>query len=265
VPSNAFEEFNLEEAKQRWLNPDEELPIGPETFLRLCTAHKVSVPPKTADALRSYVESLYACGSKFGVYSRPDAERPKREPDFGALQYQLSQALLGIVPELSLRLKVAMIPKPLYGENLRKVLTQTQWLALRRRLIEERTATCEFCGVVPPNESDIEAHEEWEYDTGRRPARATIVGLKLSCPKCHSTVHFGLQLGLVKAGKLPMSHLDELEAHFCAVNRAGKAMFNLHVQNAVDEWSRLSHRDKWRIDWGPFNSLVTGGAAAVGG
>ena len=38
---------------------------------------------------------------------------------------------------------------------------------------------------------------------------------------CHAVVHFGLQFGLVQQGKLPSSHLDRLEKHFCRVNGVG--------------------------------------------
>jgi hypothetical protein len=256
VLNNPLDDFGLEEAKQRWLNSDEELPIGPETFLRLCEAHKVAVPEKTSTTIRSLVESLYARGNRFGVTFLKDVDLPKRAPSFAGLQFALSEALIGIVPESSLRLRINMVPKALHGENLRKVLTQTQWLALRRRLIDERSAKCEYCGDVPANESDIEAHEEWEYDTRRRPARATVVGIKLACPKCHSTVHFGLQWCLVLAGKLPTSHLDRIEVHFCAVNECGKAMFSRHLDAAAEEWARLNQREKWRVDFGPVEALI---------
>jgi hypothetical protein len=130
------------------------------------------------------------------------------------------------------------------------------WSELRRSLIAERGCSCEICGFAIPNQSDVDAHEEWEYDTRKRPASATVRAIKLTCSRCHATVHFGLQFGLVQVGKLPASHLEDIEAHFCAVNKVSKAMFNVHVNAAIERWSEFNRRRSWRVDFGLYQQLV---------
>jgi hypothetical protein len=248
--------FTLEEAGRRWLDDTEDLPIGPNVFLDLCAAHNVRVTPNASDILRTCVEALYCRGNRFGLELKEGAQRPKRMPDFAQLGFQLRQALEGIVPESQLKLRVNMVPKPLHGDNLRCVFSKSVWSELRRSLIVERGCTCEICGAAIPNQPDVDAHEEWEYDIGKRPARATLVAIKLACSRCHAIVHFGLQFGLVQAGKLPASHLEDIEAHFCAVNKVGKAMFSVHVNIAIERWTELNRRTSWRVDFGPYRQLV---------
>jgi hypothetical protein len=255
MPANEYDGFSLEEARRRWLEGDE-LPIGPNVFLALCAAHDIRVTPHETEVLCTYVTGLYTRQNAFGVLSLGEENRPKRMPDFARLGLQLSAALHGIVPESQLTLRVNMVPKPLHGDNLRRTLSKSVWSELRRSLIAERGCSCEICGAAIPNQSDVDAHEEWEYDAGKRPARAALVAIRLACPRCHATVHFGLQFGLVQAGKLPASHLEEIEAHFCAVNKVGKAMFSVHVNAAIERWTELNRRRSWRVDFGPYRQLV---------
>jgi hypothetical protein len=231
-------------------------PSGLPSFLALCAAHNVRVTARASEILRTYVTGLYARGNTFGVLSVGDEDRPKRVPDFAKLCLQLSQALQGVVPESQLRLRVNMVPKPLHSDNLRRALPKSVWSELRRSLIAQRGSCCEICGAAIPSESDVDAHEEWEYDTRNRPATATVRVIKLACPLCHATVHFGLQVGLVETRKLPASHLEDIEAHFCTVNKVGKAMFNVHVDAAIERWYEFSRRRAWRVDFGPYQQLV---------
>jgi hypothetical protein len=255
IPSNEYDGFTLEEARRRWLECDE-LPIGPNVFLALCAAHKIRVTPHESEVLCTHVTGLYTRQNAFGVLSLGEENRPKRMPNFARLSLQLSAALRGIVPESQLRLRVNMVPKPLHGNNLRRALSKSVWSELRRSLIAERGCRCEICGTDIPNQTDVDAHEEWEYDAGKRPASAALVAIRLACPRCHATVHFGLQFGLVHAGKLPASHLEEIEAHFCAVNKVSKAMFDMHVNAAIERWNEFSRRRSWRVEFGSYQQLV---------
>lgn len=250
-----FEAFTLEEARARWADDSSELPIGPRLFLALCDSHKIRVTPKQRE-LERYVESLYLMGNQFGIRYLENAERPKREPSLSGLALELRDAIDGVVDESKLRLRVHMVPKPLFRENLRKYLPRATWLKLRQDLISERGCTCELCGAPVHNPSEIEAHEEWAYDPDARPARAAVTAIKLACSDCHAVVHFGLQFGLVQAGKLPASHLDRLERHFCQVNAVGKRMFEVHVNAAIQSWTKLNRKKAWQLDFGEFKRLL---------
>lgn len=253
MPPSSYEAITLDEARRRWLAENEE-PIGPGLFLDLCAAHDVRVTPHTAAVIRTYVQALYSRQNAYGVQTGKD--QPRRMPNLALLGLQLTQALRGIVLESELRLKVNMVPKLLHGNNLRRALTRSVWTDLRKSLIEERGCTCEICGAAIPNSSDVDAHEQWDYDKGKRPARATVQQILLTCPLCHATVHFGLQHGLVQTGKLPISHLEDIEAHFCTVNNVGPAMFKVHVNEAIERWSEFNRCKSWRVDFGPYQQLV---------
>lgn len=248
--------LSLEQARARWADDSAELPIGPNVFLALCAAHKVKVGPKLQEGLQQYIESLYLMGNRFGITYRQDIPRPKRGPDFGKLAWTLRDAIDGIVSESELRLRINMIPKPLFRENLRKYLTQTAWLKLRQDLISERGCTCELCGAPIANPSDVDAHEQWDYEPLARPARATVTGIKLACADCHAVVHFGLQFALVQQGKLPASRLEHLEQHFCRVNGVGPRMFSIHVNAATERWAELNEQTSWQLDFGEYSSLL---------
>lgn len=252
-----LDELSLEQARARWADDSAKLPIGPNVFLALCAAHKVKVGPKQQEGLLQYIESLYLMGSRFGIVYREDVPRPKREPNFDILGLTLRDAIDGVVSESLLRLRVNMIPQPMFRENLRKYLTRTAWTKLRQDLISERGCTCELCGVPIASASDVDAHEEWGYEPLARPARATVTGVKLACPDCHAVVHFGLQFGLVQQGKLPASHLERLQRHFCHVNGVGRRMFSIHVNAATERWAEMNGKTKWALDFGEYSGLAS--------
>jgi hypothetical protein len=85
-------------------------------------------------------------------------------------------------------LRVQLIPKPLHGINLRFAIGQDQWQKkLRARLLAaQKKLACRICGVKPEKPSDLEAHEEWSYDTSSFPAVAQIETISLICKSLSS-------------------------------------------------------------------------------
>jgi len=203
---------------------------------------------------------MSAQGNRFGVEYQSGVDLPKPMPDFTKIGQALSAALAAIV-EARLRLRVNMIPQPLFGHNLRKYLPKAGWLQLRKDLISQRGCRCELCGTSIGTESEVDAHEEWEYDAKKRPARATVTGIKLACAQCHAVVHFGLQISLVQQGKLPPSHLDVLKRHFCRVNQVGPSTFDVHFDAAFERWKLLNQRTAWHLDFGRYQHFLESRAA----
>ncbi len=130
---------------------------------------------------------------------------------------------------------ISPIPAPLWGVNLRKVLTRTEWRKVREGLIAERGLKCETCGGVQYETKDIAAHEEWEYDTSGSPAVAKLTGIRLVCWPCHAVEHFGATKSMVASGDLSDFAIEDTIAHFCRLNGVGKAEFDAHHQKAFAE------------------------------
>lgn len=151
---------------------------------------------------------------------------------------------------------ISLIPKPLYGENLRKELTQAEWSAIRKALIAERGSKCEVlnCGKEEADTSRIKAHEEWEYDTTQTPAIARVTGIKLCCWHCHAVEHFGLTGVMTLSGELPNAFEDTVE-HFCRLNGVGRDEFMAHALESFRRTAELSALE-WRVDYGSYTAQV---------
>ena len=133
---------------------------------------------------------------------------------------------------------ISPVPAPLWGVNLRSVLSRTQWRKLRESVIEERSLRCETCGQQQSEPRDIAAHEEWTYDTATAPAVAKLTGIHLSCWLCHAVEHFGATTNMVASGEVGRFAVEDAIAHFCRLNSIGRAEFEAHHNEAFAEWSR---------------------------
>jgi hypothetical protein len=156
---------------------------------------------------------------------------------------------------MSYKPAIRMVPAPLWGMNLRRMLPKSRWNKLRKNLIAECGLKCQTCGKVETESKRIFAHEEWEYDTGRTPAIARLAGLKLSCWHCHAVEHFGATGNMVRSGELTEKAIEDTIENFCRLNGVGHDEFRAHLAEAKAEWIRSSHL-QWKVDWGPFTSLV---------
>lgn len=147
------------------------------------------------------------------------------------------------------------VPLPLWGVNLRALMTRTEWRRERRTLLEGRGQRCETCGEEEELSRRIYAHEEWEYVTGGVPAVARLMGIKLSCWHCHACEHFGAVKGMVATGRLSQRAIEDTIAHFCRLNGVDEAAFHAHHREAFLKWAELNSLT-WRIDWGPYTGWV---------
>jgi hypothetical protein len=158
---------------------------------------------------------------------------------------------------MSYKPAIRMVPRPLWGMNLRRLLPKSRWSKIRQGLIAERGLKCQTCGKVETESNHIFAHEEWEYETTRSPATARLSGLKLSCWHCHAVEHFGATVNMVHGSReLTDRAIEDTIEHFCRLNSVGPNEFHAHLAEAKAEWSRLNRLD-WTIDWGSFDSLIT--------
>jgi hypothetical protein len=152
------------------------------------------------------------------------------------------------------RLQISMIPKPLYGKNLRVVLGQYRWRKLRQSLLNDNHK-CGVCETSVRNTSELNAHEEWSYIKRSKRSTARLNRISFHCNRCHGCEHFGRTLLMVKQGYLTWDQVDETIQHYCRVNRVSRNVFDLDLKKARAKWKRQSKLN-WKIDYGQFASLI---------
>src|SRR5215472_8642607 len=130
---------------------------------------------------------------------------------------------------MSSKSAIRMVPGPLWGKNLRRMLPKSQWNKIRRNAITERGLECQTCGKIETESKRIFAHEEWEYDTGPTPAMARLKGLKLSCWHFHAVEHFGATGNMVRSGELTERAIEDTIRHFCRLNGVRRNEFQAQL------------------------------------
>lgn len=146
---------------------------------------------------------------------------------------------------------IELVPVPLWGLNMRKLLPQSQWRKFRKALIERQGQQCATCGELAAR---LNAHEAWQYDERAAPM-ATLVNVSLVCWHCHHVEHWGVTKSLVAQGALTSAALQDTIDHFCRLNGVSREDFSLHEIEATKVWERRSQLS-WRIDYGPFTGWV---------
>jgi hypothetical protein len=142
---------------------------------------------------------------------------------------------------IRLRLEIELVPKPLWGRSLAKILPKKEWLALKTQRLQEKGGRCEIC-----NHTDgLQLHEIWEYDDGRHIQR--LVAFRLLCDKCHSIKHFGRTQTLAAEGKID---LKPIIVHFCKVNNCTFQDLREHWKSVYETWRERS-KHQWTQELGP--------------
>lgn len=158
------------------------------------------------------------------------------------------------LPTGRLKLKVELVPKPLWQRNLRsrEGVGKKRWDKLRRELIKEHGAHCAICGAT---ESTLEGHELWDYRENEAAGTAVLLGIEIVCADCHDIHHWGRINKLLLAGDITAERYNHLRKHFRQVNRCRQEVFDRHYSQSLRLWEARSNK-VWEIDWGPFKSSV---------
>jgi len=84
-------------------------------------------------------------------------------------------------------LEIELVPQSSHYNNLRKMLTATQWKKLRSKIIPPLENKCVICKGSSRGRS-LDLHEVWEYD--RSTGVQKLVRLEGLCASCHECKHF---------------------------------------------------------------------------
>lgn len=154
----------------------------------------------------------------------------------------------GVVSNVSkfanIRLQIEMVPKTLWNENLRYLLTNKKWgdirkLELARVSDGHGRYRCEICTL---QKESLDCHEIWHYNDGEK--IQTLKGLVMLCKKCHLIKHIGMASNLAMDG---LCNIDGLIKHFCLVNKLTPADFLEHYEEEYVRWEERS-KHEWTQD-----------------
>ena len=151
------------------------------------------------------------------------------------------------------KLRLELIPKPLWGQNLRSNVVGIgpgRWLKLSRST-RSAVGKCSVCGGT----ERLHGHENWKFVEKPRSGVAILVGVDAICTICHSIQHWGRIQQLVAIGIMSAADERRLVRHFIKVNRCTRATFERHVLRSFRDWHARS-RKKWKIDWGAFQPMI---------
>jgi hypothetical protein len=132
-----------------------------------------------------------------------------------------------------LKLTIELVPKSSWMNNVRAVLTTTQWNALRGVVCDAAYNVCEICGGVGPKHP-VECHEIWHYNEKTKVRKLT--GMLALCPDCHMVKHIGLA-GIQGKGELALKHLMQ-------INKMKKKEAEAYITKAFETW-----KDRSKLEW----------------
>jgi hypothetical protein len=164
------------------------------------------------------------------------------------------------VARRTLKLRIELIPKPLWEHNLRsgEGLGKARWDKLRRALVKEHGSRCAICGGVGKR---LNGHEVWDYREKKTVGIAVLLRVEIICVDCHDIHHWARTTKIFEAGDITAERYKYLRRHFRTVNGCRQEVFDGHFLQSVRVWEARSEKH-WKIDWGEFAPLVEQAKAA---
>jgi hypothetical protein len=158
-----------------------------------------------------------------------------------------------------MKLRIELVPKPLWGLNLRSSygLGKARWDKLRHKLIETNGAHCKICG----NTEKLHGHEVWAYREKKTVGTAVLLRVEIICIDCHDIHHWARTVKLIQAGVVKHSRDMVLRKHFRKVNGCRQQDFDNYFRRSLRIWFKRSKK-KWKLDWGVFWGQVEAAEAA---
>lgn len=135
-----------------------------------------------------------------------------------------------------------MIPQPLHGKSLSRLLKRKLWDVLGRSVRARAEGRCEICGQ---ESTRLDCHEVWSYDDERRVAR--LVGLKAVCSPCHLSTHMGRATSIGRQ--------DQAIDHLMEVNDWTWDEARPYVAHAMQEYVMRS-KNAWVLDVSDLPTIV---------
>jgi len=139
------------------------------------------------------------------------------------------------------RLSVEMIPRPIFGENLRNRLSHAEWERCKDYAKAESGGVCGICSGAGAR-GRVDCHERWEWNETVKPHVQKLIGLIALCPRCHGATHFGRALVM----GFEQDAIDQL----MQVNGWSRTEAKIHVDIAMAHWKQQNeHAWELNLSW----------------
>ena len=132
------------------------------------------------------------------------------------------------------RLTAELVPRSLWGVNLRKLLPVSEWDRIRKEAYARQNQQCAICG----HEGRLECHERWEYDDAARVQRLT--GFMAVCPPCHQVKHLGMTGIRASRGEIDY---EQVTRHFIETNACDRDACLTYLDEVKAQWEERSKQD----------------------
>lgn len=139
-----------------------------------------------------------------------------------------------------MKLEIELVPKTSWYNNLRKILSKSEWDQIRKQCYEQANYKCEICGDTGKNQGyshDVECHEIWEYDDENYLQK--LKGFIALCPMCHKAKHIGL--AFVK------NEGEKVKEHFKEVNDLEDNEARRKINEAFETF-KIRSQYNWETD-----------------
>lgn len=133
-------------------------------------------------------------------------------------------------------LTIELVPSTSWLNNVRAILTKSQWDFLKSKVAAAAYNCCEICGGVGPKHP-VECHEIWSYDS--KNLIQNLDGLIALCPDCHMVKHMGL-------ARIKGQEVKALN-HFMKVNKLTRKQAEALIEQAFKVWSERSQK-QWKLN-----------------
>ena len=133
-----------------------------------------------------------------------------------------------------LKLTIELLPKGAWGNDLSIVLPKKDWNILREFALKRANGKCEICGYET---SDLDAHEEWEFDIKNK--TQTLKDIIAICSRCHGVKHF--------RNSRRLGFEEEAKKHFMQVNDCNEFEFAAHLTQAEILFNERNEIYFWKM------------------
>jgi len=134
------------------------------------------------------------------------------------------------------KLTIELVPQSTWKQNLRSLVSKSDWDKLRRHCYKEAEYRCEVCGGVG-SKHPTECHEIWSFDDEKK--IQTLTGLVALCPSCHLVKHIGFA-GVSGKREIAFQQL-------CDVNGWTENEADDYIVECFNIWNTRS-QDHWLLD-----------------
>ena len=133
-------------------------------------------------------------------------------------------------------LEIELVPKTSFFNNVRSVITDSQWDIIRKKCYKKANHICEICGGKG-DKWPVECHEVWQYDDTNHIQK--LIGFIALCPNCHKVKHYGYAT-ITNNAELVFNY-------FIKINNINKEEAIKYIDNVFELW-KLRSKYNWEVN-----------------